>query len=138
MISDNFLVTLNMMFWGHAESPSPAPSVSNVLVPANAPDLLPTASHRDISDLATIHSVSALSDEQRYHILTHSAPKLREYPTNSQKRCFRPHWSELFPWIISVDGVFCAPCFLFSKARLSLCQHHSATGRMPQVLLAVH
>ena len=79
MISDNFVVTLNMMFWGHAESPSPAPSVSNVLVPANAPDLLPTASHRDISDLATIHSVSALSDEQRYHILTHSAPKLREY-----------------------------------------------------------
>ena len=95
---------------------------SAILVPANAPDSLPTASHRDISDLATIHSVSALSDEQRYHILTHSAPKLREYPTNSQKRRFQPHWSELFPWIsysISVDGVFCAPCFLFSKARLN-------------------
>lgn len=60
-----------------------------------------------------------LSDEQRYEILTSTGPKLREYPVNSQKRHFQPQWIELFPWIrysISVDGVFCAPCFLFSKS----------------------
>ena len=64
-------------------------------------------------------------------------PKLKEYPANSYKRRFQPHWSEHFPWIrysISVDGVFCAPCFLFSKSRNSefvstpFCNWKNATG----------
>ena len=78
------------------------------------------SSHFDVTDLGTITSISSLSDEQRYKILTQMGPKLKKYPSNSQKRRFQPQWSESFVWIrysISVDGVFCAPCFLFSKAR---------------------
>ena len=109
---------------GHDESPAPRPLVSNLIVPANAPESLPSTSdsHLDIINLSTITSLSSLSDEQRYHIPTNTGTKLKEYPTNSQKRCFQSHWSELFPWIrypVSVDGVFCAPCFLFSKTRLN-------------------
>ena len=73
-------------------------------------------SHLDISDLATV------ADEQMYQILTNIGPKLKECPANSQKWCYQPHWSELFPWVrysVSADGAFCAPCFLFSKARIN-------------------
>ena len=101
---------------------TPGPSVSsNLIVPANTSESLPT-SLLDISDLAAVSSPSSLSDEQRYQILTDVGPKLKKYPANSQKRRFQPHWCEVFPWIrysVSVDGAFCAPCFLFSKARLN-------------------
>ena len=59
---------------GHDESPAPHPLVSNLIVPANAPESLPSTSdsHLDIINLSTITSLSSLSDEQRYHILTNT------------------------------------------------------------------
>ena len=97
----------------------PGPSVSTTLTVPTSTQSLPT-----LSDLAVVSSPASLSDEQKYQILTNVGSKLNKYPTNSQKRRFQPHWCELFPWIRysvseSVDGVFCAPCFLFSKARLN-------------------
>ena len=71
------------------------------------------SSYFDVTDLG------AITDEQRYKILTQMGPKLKQHPSNSHKRCFQPQWSESFVWIrysVLVDGVFCAPCFLFSKA----------------------
>ena len=73
-----------------------------------------------------------------YQIITNIGPKLKEYPANSQKRRYQPHWSELFPWVwysVSADVAFCAPCFLFSKARINsefvstpFCNWKNATG----------
>lgn len=91
----------------------------------------------DITDLGTVSTPSSLSHEQKYQILTNISPKLKEYPVNSQKRRFQPQWCESFPWIrysVSVDGVFCAPCSLFSRARNSefvatpFCNWKNATG----------
>ena len=76
----------------------------------------------DCNDLATISSHNLLSDEQKYQILTSTPHQLNVYPLNSQKRRFQPRWMEDFPWIrysLSADGVFCAPCFLFSKSRFN-------------------
>ena len=88
-----------------------------------------------VSDLAT---VASLSNEQMYQIITNVGPKLKEFPANSQKRWYQPHWSELFPRVwysVSADVAFCAPCFLFSKARINsefvstpFCNWKNATG----------
>ena len=64
-------------------------------------------------------SLLFLSGDQKYQIFTNVDLKLNKYPSNSQKQRFQPHWRNSFPWIrysISVDAVFCAPSFLFSKA----------------------
>ena len=47
---------------------------------------------------------------------------MKEYPVNSQKRCFQPQWPIDFHWVRyseSADGIFCAPCFLFGSARFN-------------------
>ena len=76
----------------------------------------------DVSDLGTVPSDFSLSDDQKYHILTTSVLKLKEYPSNAQKRRFQPTWREQFPWVrysVAEDGVFCAPCYLFTKTPLN-------------------
>ena len=96
---------------------SPGPSVrSNVEI--TPPQSLPTL----LNDLATVSSPASLSDEEKYQILISVGAKLKKYPINSHRRRFQPHWYESFPWIrysASVDGIFCAPCFIFSKTRLN-------------------
>ena len=73
----------------------------------------------DIADLATVESVNALSDDQKYSILTSIPPRQKVYPVNSQQRRFQPKWVDEFHWIrysVSTDGIFCAPCFLFNNS----------------------
>ena len=63
-----------------------------------------------------------MSDEQKYQILSTIPATLKEYPVNSQKRRYQPKWAEQFPWVrysASLDGVFCGPCFLFSRVRFN-------------------
>lgn len=75
----------------------------------------------DSSDLALI-SCHVMTDEQKYQILKCSPTQPKEYPINSQKRRFQPKWMQEFPWIrysVSADGIFCAPCLLFSSARFN-------------------
>ena len=70
-------------------------------------------------DLATL-SLSALSDDHKYKILTSKPPALKVYPSNDQKRRFQAKWEGEFHWIrysTSSDGIFCAPCFLFNNSR---------------------
>ena len=99
---------------------TPGPSVSsNLIVPANTPESLPTLL-LDISDLAAVSSPSSLSDEQRYQILTEVGPKLKEYPANSQKRLIQPHWCG-----VSMDTIFrisrwCVLCPMLSVQQSSL------------------
>ena len=74
----------------------------------------------DLRDLSTCSPPSSLSDDQKYQILTVVPAPLKDYPVNSQKRRFRSQWVEQFSWVrysVSMDGVFCAPCYLFSLAR---------------------
>ena len=73
-------------------------------------------------DMATIPSRDSLSDDQKYQILTHKPIPLKEYPFNKQNRRFQSKWFEQFSWLRyskSVDGVFCAPCYLFSKTHVN-------------------
>lgn len=79
----------------------------------------------DYIDIATISNRETLSDERRYLILTKRDLPHRNYPTNSQNRRFQRGWVEQYEWIrysVSVDGIFCGPCFLFSN-----CPAHSNT-----------
>ena len=98
---------------GHDESPAPRPLVSNLIVPANAPESLPSTSHLDITDLSTITSLSSLSDEQRYQILTNTGTKLKEYSINSQKwhfqslSCFHGNGIPYQSMVCSVSHAFC-------------------------------
>ena len=74
-----------------------------------------------INDLGLI-SHTSLSDDQKYSILTSQPPKLKAYPMNIQKRRFQHKWTQEFPWIRyseSEDGIYCAPCFLFSDSRFN-------------------
>ena len=76
----------------------------------------------DLTDLSTCPPPSSLSDDQKYQILTVVPAPLKQYPVNNQKRRFQPHWNQKFSWIrysVSKDGVFCASCFLFSRARFN-------------------
>ena len=108
------------------ESPTVSQALEPVLQADNERDLTAHSfSHQasgqvDGSDLALIIChVKSLTDEQKYQILTSSPTQQKVYPVNSQKRRFQPRWVQEFPWIqysISADGVFCAPCLLFSSA----------------------
>lgn len=76
----------------------------------------------DYDDIASIPSRDSLSDDQKHHILTCKPIPLKEYPFNKQKRRFQSKWYEQFSWLRyskSVDGVFCAPCYLFDNAHVS-------------------
>lgn len=81
-----------------------------------------SAGSLDPTDLATVPSPISLSDDQKYQVLTTIPSKLKEYPLNHQKRRYHPYWTEQFPWVrysASLDGVFCAPCFLFGRAHFN-------------------
>ena len=74
------------------------------------------------NDLGTVPLPDSLSDLQRYQVLSTTPPKLKQYPLNDHKRCFHPYWTEQFPRVRyspSLDGAFCAPCFLFCKSRFN-------------------
>ena len=76
----------------------------------------------NLSDLGTVHSLSSLSDKQKYQILSAILAKLNKYPVNSQKRRYQPYWTEQFPWVrysATLDGVFCGPCFLLSQVQFN-------------------
>ena len=95
---------------------------SNQLTSVDSPTLT-VSGQGDCNDLATVSChVNELTDEQKYHILTSRPAQLKEYPINNQKRRFQPKWVQEFQWIrysASTDGVFCAPCLLFSSARFN-------------------
>ena len=80
----------------------------------------------DCSDLATVSTSGGqtLSDDQKYQILTCKSATASKYPINKQKRRYQSKWAADYPWLrysVSQDGVFCAPCFLFSSS----VSHHS-------------
>lgn len=75
-----------------------------------------------MSDLGTISSCSTLSGSQRYDILTAKPLNLQVYPINAQNRRYQHKWTETFEWIRyskASDGIYCAPCFIFSDTHFN-------------------
>ena len=89
-----------------AESETPVPAETTEFDPCFVSakvDPTVAATSTTSSDLGTIESPVTLSDEQKYQILTKISAKLKEYPVNSQKRCYQLYWTQQFPWLSTLQ-----------------------------------